>query len=192
MRMTVFLILVFSISCAGQEHPSPCDVIMTDYRDASSITISTSSNGEFLVRVEALNKGKSSGLSAIIFKWNGNAYVRETMFDLLGGYPNEVLVSNLGNMATIGKRNARTNVDEINVYSIKSGLIQTIVSPGFEYPDKSENCVLKKPWICWRYPISITDENLNLLDLNGNEVNIDLESGEYTKSRSVDACEDFR
>lgn len=188
MRVLIFVFLVISTSCFGQEMPSPCDVVMVDYPHAS-ILVSSSNNGNFLVRLE--QDKKTSKPKAFFFEWHDKSYLLVKEILLNHGFPNQLMVSDSGSLVFIGKKNAKSNIDEINIYSKNKGLVKTIESTRKDYSSEPENCQLRKPWVCWHYPININGENLNLLDLSGNEIDIDLTSGRFTQSKSVDACEDY-
>lgn len=188
MKVTIFLLLFLPISCFGQELPSPCDVVMVDSVQAS-VLVASSNNGKFLVRLGS--EGNMNKLQAFVFEWTDKSYVLRNHFVLNRGFPSRLMISDSGNLVSIGKKNAKTNIDEVNVYSKEKGLVKTIESIPQDYSGVSEGCMLRKPWVCWNYPISLVGENLNLLDLSGNEIDIDLASGQYSKSQSIDACEDY-
>lgn len=188
MRGMIFLLLIISTPCFGQEMPSPCDVIMADYPN-NSVLVASSDNGKFLVRLE--QGRKSSNPKAFVFEWHKKSYLLRRDIALKQGLPIKLMISDSGTLVSLGKRNARSNIDEINIYSKGKGLVKTIESIGQDYPGGQESCKIRKPWICWRYPTHIDDENLNLLDLNGNEVDIDLATGQYKTSKSVDDCGDY-
>src|SRR5690606_24073489 len=106
MRVMIFLLLIISIPCFGQEMTSPCDVIMADY-PSNSVMVASSDNGKFLVRLE--QGRRSSNPKAHVFEWHKKSYLLRREMALNQGLPTKLMISDSGALVSLGKRNARSN-----------------------------------------------------------------------------------
>lgn len=189
MKNIVYFMLFLCASCFAQEDPHPCDVVMIDSRQ-SSVVLASSESGNYVARLEYFDK--AGEVKLYILEWIGESFRLKKNISLDQGFPNKLMVSDAGNVILIGKRSGLSNIDEIKIFSQEKDSSITIETISPLVSTVSENCKMRKPWICWSYDARISNETINILDLKGFDVRIDLASGKYIRSKSVDICEAYK
>lgn len=181
----VSISLIFSSLCSAQERSRLCASSMIEFK-REVVSVVASNSGEYIARAEI----NESGTRPIVrlYRWKTNSYRLYKKITLNQSFPKNIFISDKGYLVLVGQRASGIYDDKVSIYSPEQDSPLVINTIDTKAVAENPLCVEKLPWVCRGSEIKLNEQELHAIDLGGNGIVVDLNSGFYVKQDYGRSC----